>query len=152
MSQWHRSPVVLVEDDANDAVFVQHALADAKIGNPLVVCRTADEARRYVGTAQRERTPALFILDLFLESGETGLDFLGWLRGQTSPIGSTPVIMLTGSDEPKHRKESLDLGALFFLQKPITPDRLVQAVQTLGLAVMTSMVTGDVGFRIIQRP
>ena len=150
-NQWHRAPIVLVEDEPHDVLFTRHALAAAKIGNPLMVFRGAEEARHYLATS-KSAGPAVFILDFHLDGPETGLDFLGWLRCQPSPLGSTPPIMLTASDDPSHHRESLNLGAIVFLQKPVMSDRLVEAVQTLGFVVMTSMVTGEMGFRIIQRP
>ena len=134
-SQWHRSPIVLVEDDPNDALFVRHALADAKIGNPLVVFRSAGEARLYVETTAPDRRPALFILAVSLEDGDTGLDFLRWLRLRAAPHGTTPVMMFTASDEAELRNESLDLGALVVLRKPVMPEDLVGA----GLGRLVSL-------------
>ena len=123
-----------------------------KIANPLIVFGNAADARRYFEAPEDEGAPALFILDLLLGFGDTGLDFLRWLRSLAPPLGSTPTMVLTGSEQPEHRTESLDLGALFFLQKPVTANRLTEAVQALGFVVVTSTGSGGMGFRIIERP
>lgn len=149
---WHRAPIVLVEDDDNDVFFVRDALAKAKILNPLIACRSADEARGKL-SGVRPVVPALFILDILLAGNETGLDFLQWLRSQPSRLGSTPTMMLTGSDRPEHRDATLELDALFFLQKPVRAAHLTEAIQTLGLVdVATGLVSGEMGFRVIGRP
>lgn len=149
---WHRAPIVLVENDPNDAFFVRDTLDVARITNPVIVCQSADEARRELAGVLSV-LPALFMLDIKLAGNETGLDFLRWLRAQPSPLGATPAMMLTGSDRPEHRQATLELGALFFLQKPITAADLTEAVRTLGLVVVTtSGLSGETGFRIIERP
>lgn len=149
-AQWRTAPIALVEDDSNDAFFVRHALTEAKIANPVVTFTSAAEARRGCTEPSAKVEPVLFILDFHL-AGESGLDFLRWLRAQEAPMGSTPAMMLTGSDNPAHRDESRALGALHFLQKPVTPDRLAMAVQALGFVIMTSLVSGEMGARIIER-
>ena len=149
-AQWPTAPLALVEDDPNDAFFVRHALEEAKIANPIVAFKSADEARRECSRSPAAFEPVLFILDFHLV-GETGLDFLRWLRAQAPPLGSTPAMMLTGSDDPSHRDASRALGALEFLQKPVTAARLATAVQALGFVIMTGLATGQLGARIIER-
>jgi CheY-like chemotaxis protein len=149
---WRRAPIVLVEDDQNDVFFVRHALDTARIGNPVVACRNAPEAKRALLERFDEDPPALLILDINLSAGETGIDLLRWVRGQAPPIGSTPAMLLTGSDRPGDIDEAQSLGATCFLVKPVTEARLSTAVQALGFVVMTSLSSGQMGFRIIERP
>src|SRR5215217_5373296 len=76
-------PIVLVEDDPNDVFFVRRALQNAHITNPLMVFETVEQARQGVGGFQMHvHNPVLLILDLYLPGGESGLDFLRWLRKQ----------------------------------------------------------------------
>jgi CheY-like chemotaxis protein len=149
---WHRAPIVLIEDDADDAFFVKHALEMAKIGNPLIACRNAVEARRVLASSSGVEAPALLILDINLSSGENGIQLLGWVRGQPPPIGSTPAMLLTGSSRPGDIDAAQALGATCFLIKPVTGARLASAVQALGFVIMTSTSSGQTGFRIIERP
>ena len=139
--------IVLLEDDSNDAFFVRHSLEKAQIVNPLITFQTGSDARRALGSTLQ--APALFVMDVHLAAGETGIEFLRWLRHQPSPLGSTPVMMLSGSDSPGDRDEALSLGSIYFLQKPVTPATLTAAVQSLGF-VITSL-TGVATERKIQR-
>jgi CheY-like chemotaxis protein len=139
--------IILLEDDSNDAFFVRHSLEKAHIVNPLVTFQTGSAARQALGS--RLGPPALFVMDVHLAAGETGIEFLRWLRQQPPPLGSTPVMMLSGSDNPGDRDEALSLGSIYFLQKPVTPATLTAAVQSLGF-VITSL-TGVTAKRTIQR-
>jgi two-component system, response regulator len=129
--------VVLLEDDQYDAFFVRRALEKAGFANPIIAFATAEQARRHLEQS-RPALPALFILDVKLADGETGIAFLRWLRRQPSPLGSTPTMMLTGSESPVDRNEAEMLGSIAFLQKPVMEEAIVAAVQSLDL-VLTSL-------------
>ena len=140
--------IVLLEDDPNDAFFVRHALEQAHIVNPLLAFQTATDARRDLDHGP-DPMPALFVMDVHLAAGETGIEFLRWLRQQPAPLGSTPVMMLSGSDNPGDRDEALSLGSIYFLKKPVTPATLTTAVQSLGFVITN--LTGATTERTIQR-
>jgi DNA-binding response OmpR family regulator len=74
------APIVLVEDDPNDAFFVRHALGAALIANPLTEYQSAEQARREVTIPGASMPPVLFILDVHLSGNESGIDLLRWLR------------------------------------------------------------------------
>ena len=148
-AHWYRAPIVLVENDPNDVFFVRHALETARISNPLTVCTNAEQVRREL--AESDTAPALFILDIGLDGAESGLDFFHWLRNQPAPLGLTPTMMLTGSASPEDRPMAQQLGAVTFLEKPASAARLTEAVRALGLAVVTSAISGEMGFRLIGR-
>jgi len=142
------APIVLVEDDANDAFFVRQALHAAQIANPLIEFTSAEQARRDVTMFDPSRLPVLFILDVHLSGNESGIDLLRWLREQAPPLGSTPAMMLTGSERPEDTAESGRLGTTAFLHKPVTEDALTEAVRSLGFQVVTSLVSGVMAFLI----
>lgn len=145
-------PIALVEDDPNDAFFVRHAVEAAQIANPLVEYQSAEQARREITTPGASIAPVLFILDVHLSGNESGIDLLQWLREQAGPpLSSTPAIMLTGSDQPEHTTESIRLGATCVLQKPVTEETLIKAVQSLGFTVVTSLVSGRMMIRLEWR-
>lgn len=149
-THWYRGPIVLVEDDENDVFFVRESLTSAKVGNPLIVYDNPLDARRDFQDGTLE-PPVLFILDVNFRGGMSGIDFLRWVREQPEPFGSTPAMILTGSDKPEDHHESLDLNALQFLKKPPTSAALARAVQALGFVVVTNLPSGELGLRIIQR-
>jgi CheY-like chemotaxis protein len=145
------APIVLLEDDPLDASFVKLALTTARIRNPLHNFDSVAAIRTFLSSTFADERPVLFILDFHVSGPETGLDFLRWLRQQESPMGSTPALMLTGSDRPEDRDECLGLGSTSFLKKPVTETTLTDAVQALGFVIVTSLTSGEVGFRIIER-
>jgi len=140
--------IVLVEDDANDAVFVRQALEAAQITNPLVQFTSAEHARREIAAFA---PVVLFLLDVHLSGNESGIDLLRWLREQPAPLGETPAIMLTGSDHPEHSAESTRLGVTAFLRKPVTEVTFIDAVRGLGFQIVTSLVSGRMMVRIERR-
>jgi CheY-like chemotaxis protein len=131
----HGAPIIVVEDSPDDAFFVRDALAKAHIANPLIIFQTADHARQHFDESHRVDLPALFIVDVNLIAGETGIDFLRWLRQQRAPLGSTPTMMLTGSTRPEDRDQADLLGSVYFLLKPVSADTVTSAVQSLGFVV-----------------
>jgi DNA-binding response OmpR family regulator len=145
------APIVLVEDDPNDAFFVRHALEAAQVANPLVEYRSAEQARAEITAPGASIAPVLFILDVHLSGNESGIDLLRWVRQQDPPLASTPAIMLTGSAHPAHSAESGQLGAIDFLQKPVTAGTMIEAMRSLGFTVVTSLVSGRMMLRLDPR-
>jgi CheY-like chemotaxis protein len=151
MSQTLIAPIILVEDDSNDVFFVRHALTAALIQNPVEVFDRAERAYEYLGRTTA-LAPVLIILDINLAGAQTGLDVLAWIRQLPDPLGSTPVLMLTGSDGQEERNASGHLGAIDFLQKPATAESLAMAVQALGFSVVNNVTTGQLGIHIVPSP
>jgi DNA-binding response OmpR family regulator len=144
------APIVVVEDDADDAFFVYDALETARIKNPVVACRNGAEARRLFARSHSPY-PALFILDINLSGGESGLEFLAWARGQEGQLAGTPALVLTGSDRPEDQLIAETLGVMRYLVKPVTGVHLVEAVQLLGVRMSTNMATGEVRLQLVER-
>ena len=138
--------IILVEDDANDVVFVRQALETALIQNPLSVFASAAQVIEHLRSQPQEPGPVLVILDVTLAGAETGLDALAWIRAQPEPLGSTPAMMLTGSLRPGDRDDSRRLGVTTYLQKPVTEPALTRAVQGLGFVTVEHG-----GLPVIQR-
>jgi CheY-like chemotaxis protein len=145
-----RQVIVLVEDDPSDTFFARQALQEANVGNPLFVFESAAAARRHL-VARPSEPPALLMLDIHLQGGETGLDLLRWVRRQPPPLRITPAIMLTGSHQAEHRLTGNELGILGFLQKPVTNAQLAAAVRALGFEILADALTGRLWFRIAER-
>jgi CheY-like chemotaxis protein len=111
---------------------------------------SAEAAREHLGEPG-VFAPVLMIVDMHLGGAETGLDFLGWLRRQPPPLGSTPALMLSGSAREQDRADSGRHGAMAFLHKPVTEGILISAVQALGFVIVTSLTAGQMAIRTIER-
>lgn len=72
------------------------------------------------------QNPDLIITDLNMP-GASGLDLLILVRQKLSR--TTPVIILSGSDEQEIRKQAFDLGANDYLLKPFSPNALSEMVK-----------------------
>lgn len=131
------APILLVEDDANDALLIQRAFRKANLANPVVRVEDGEAAVAYLGAqapyADRAAhpLPALVLLDLNLPR-RSGLEVLEWLRGQPG-LRRIPVVVLTSSRESRDVNRAYDLGANSYLLKPVAAEALFEMVQTLKL-------------------
>ena len=124
-------PILLIEDEANDAMLVRETLAQLNLVIDVVIVATAEMARNAV----KRDVPALIISDIYLAGRETGIDFLNWLRDQPPPLGNVPVIMMSVSTDEVHHMRASSLRALLFMTKPINQDVLLDQLRGLGLFV-----------------
>src|SRR5262245_50186941 len=137
-------PILLVEDDPNDALLVRDTLEQLNLINGIEIATTAEVARTFV----RRTMPALIISDIHLP-GESGLDFLQWLRDQPGSLGSVPVIMMSVSTDEVHHLRASSLRALIFMTKPIKREVLLDQLRGLGLLV-THIPQGEQAGLIIE--
>jgi two-component system response regulator len=146
--------ILMVEDDENDAFFVQRAFNKTGAVNPVQVVRDGQEAIDYlqgVGKfAQRDNfpLPGIILLDLKLPF-VMGLEVLKWIRQQSdlSPI----VVILTSSAQEQDIATAYRLGANAYLVKPgemTCLDGMVRSINDFWLTQNTAPPT----FRSERRP
>jgi len=127
-------PILLVEDEPNDAFFFQRAMSKAGMMNPLQVAKDGQAAIDYLQGAgkfaQRAEfpLPALILLDLKLPF-VMGLDVLKWIRQQCewAPI----VVILSSSREEADIAAAYRLGANAYLVKPAEVSTLADMVKAI---------------------
>ncbi|MBM9617943.1 SpoIIE family protein phosphatase [Streptomyces zhihengii] len=114
--------ILLVEDDAGDALLVEELLVDTGLSHTLVWHKTLAAAR----TALAERPAACVLLDLHLPDG-SGLSLVGAVQ-EAAP--DTAVVVLTGLSETHAGVEALATGAQDYLVKgKVDPDLLQRVVR-----------------------
>ena len=119
--------ILLVEDDENDMFFLQRAMKNAGVPNPIQIASDGQQAIDYFqGTgkfADREEFPLpyLVLLDLKLPR-VMGLDVLKWIRQQ--PEVAAIVIILSSSKEEADVATAYRLGANGYLVKPAEASQL----------------------------
>ncbi len=127
---------LLIEDNEDDVVLIQRAFRQARLLNPLIVLKSADQAMQYflgagIYKARAEfPLPDLVLLDLRMP-GTDGFDFLLWLRAQPG-FGQTRVVVLTSSDLKDDVNRAYQLGANSFLIKPVDFERFVEISRALN--------------------
>jgi CheY-like chemotaxis protein len=125
-------PIVLVEDNEDDIVLTRRALAQNKIGNPLVIARDGAEALELLlGANGHSVNPALILLDLQLPKVD-GLTVLKRLR-EDARTKLTPVVVLTSSKAEQDVIAGYNLHANSYIRKPVDFDQFTEAVRQIGL-------------------
>ncbi len=142
MSSATRSAAVLiVEDDPNDVLFLQRALAKSGIRHPLRVARDGQEAIYYLsGDApyhDREKypLPCLIILDLKMPR-KNGLEVLQWLRHREG-LQDMPVVMVTSSNQEGDKAEALRHGVEAYCVKPVSFEELLKLAEGIRHEIET---------------
>jgi CheY-like chemotaxis protein len=131
----NNQPILYVEDEENDVIFLRHAWKKAGLLNPLHVVTDGEQAMHYLSGegkyANRDEhpTPCLVLLDLKLPK-VSGLEVLKWIRQQPA-IHLMPVIVLSSSDKPQDVFTAYKLHANAYLGKPAHTDGLVEMVASL---------------------
>jgi EAL domain-containing protein (putative c-di-GMP-specific phosphodiesterase class I)/CheY-like chemotaxis protein len=114
--------VLVVEDDASQALFAESVLKGAGI-QAQVACEHTQ-----VMAAMEQFHPDLVLMDLHLP-GCSGIELTASIRAHPAFL-HTPVVFLTGDQDPDRQFEVLEGGADDFLSKPIKPRHLIAAVQS----------------------
>ena len=81
-----------------------------------------------------DNAPECLVLDLNMEP-MNGVEVLQYLAKTRNPI---PTIVLTARDSPEIRERCRQAGAIAFLVKPATADKLVRAIQVALNEKLTS--------------
>ena len=112
---------ILIVDDEPAARYGLRRALEAKYR--IAEAESAETARQALNTEQ----PDLLLLDVVLP-GQSGLDFLRWMREQGSEV---PVLMVSALDTAKTAVEALQLGAADYLVKGFELEELRQRVANL---------------------
>ena len=129
--------ILLVEDNEDDAFFMQRALRAAGVENPVQLAEDGQQAIDYLAGAgpyaDRTRTPLPFlvILDLKLPF-KSGHEVLAWIRAQPA-LRSLIVLVLTSSSEPVDLRSAYAAGANSYVVKPPTSQALLGLAQAFKL-------------------
>src|SRR5258706_1479835 len=128
--------ILLAEDNPDDVLLIRLAFEKAGFTNPIVVVEDGSQAIQYFDGegpyADRARfpKPTLLLLDLKLPRA-TGFEVLGWIRQRPEWL-CLPIIILTSSVHGSDMKQAYDLGANFFLTKPVKFNDLLQTIKQLA--------------------
>ncbi len=114
-----KASLLIVDDDANTLATLSRAFRLA--GHEATVC---DNAAKAVELAKTEHFDMIFS-DVVMP-GRDGLSLLEDLRAQGV---STPVVMMSGQAHIEMAVRATKLGALDFLEKPISTDKLLLTVE-----------------------
>ncbi len=115
--------VLLVEDNAGDAVLIRQVLAECGSDIKLHIARDGEQALQMLRSEHFQ--PSLIILDLNIPR-VTGSALLE----QWQPR-DTPVVVFSSSLNEDERRHIMELGAREFIHKPTDIEEFTKAVQAI---------------------
>lgn len=107
--------VLLVDDDPDDLELLLFAFKQSGFPYPLDVARDGAQALAFLFAAKK--LPVLVLLDLSMPK-VGGLEVLARVRADPR-LKHLVIAVLSGSDEPRDKKEAARLGVAGFLTKPV---------------------------------
>jgi two-component system response regulator len=128
--------ILMAEDDADDRLLVKEALEESRVINELRFVEDGEELLeylrkqgRYAGEEQAPR-PGLVLLDLNMPRKD-GREALREIKADPD-LRRIPVVVMTTSKAEEDIFRSYDSGASSYITKPVTFDRLVELMKTMG--------------------
>jgi two-component system response regulator len=128
--------ILMAEDDADDRLLVKEALEESRVLNELRFVEDGEELLdylrkqgRYAGEGESPR-PGLVLLDLNMPRKD-GREALREIKADPD-LRRIPIVVMTTSKAEEDIFRSYDSGASSYITKPVTFDRLVELMKTLG--------------------
>ncbi len=113
--------VLIVEDDRAQALFAQSVLTNAGMQAQV------EQDPMHVLEALEALHPDLVLMDLHMPHAN-GTELTAMIREHPAFM-RTPIVFLSGENDPDARYEAINAGGDDFLTKPIRPKYLIAAVQ-----------------------
>jgi CheY-like chemotaxis protein len=126
--------ILLVEDNEDDILLEEEALADAKLVNLMHVVRDGEEALAFLRRQDKYRnaqTPGLILLDINMPK-KNGFEVLHEMK-QDPALMHIPVVMLTTSDSEADIVKSYAKGACSFITKPMNFEKFREVVNQFAI-------------------
>jgi CheY-like chemotaxis protein len=126
-------PILIAEDDDNDAIILQRALRKAGFNNPFHISTNGADVMNYMkgkdpyGDRERFRFPRMLITDLKMPQVD-GFELLAWLQSHPE-CNVIPRLVLSASQHEKDIQRAYQLGVNSYLVKPTTFDELVTVLR-----------------------
>jgi CheY-like chemotaxis protein len=128
--------ILMADDDADDRLLAQDALAECRLAGQLHFVENGEELLDYLHRREKYAQgadaprPGLILLDLNMPKKD-GREALREIKSHPD-LRKIPVVVLTTSQADTDIAQIYDLGANSFITKPVTFDSLVQVMKVLG--------------------
>lgn len=128
--------ILMADDDADDRMLTKEALEESRVINDLRFVEDGEELIEYLTRSGKYENPAssprpgLIFLDLNMPRKD-GREALKQIKADPN-LRRIPIIIMTTSKAEEDIYRSYDLGANSFITKPVTFERLVELMKTMG--------------------
>lgn len=128
-------PILIADDDPNDLFLVRRRLQKAGVKHPIITFSNGEELlgflREVDGTVGKdaERRPCLVFVDIKMPRVD-GFEVLRWIRRQRT-LKDLPVVVLSGSDEPRDIQRANELGAAHYMTKLPSAEEFAKKIAEL---------------------
>ena len=129
----HSYPILLIEDNPDDAFITERAMTRGGIKNKLIVVNDGEMGINYLkkeGKFMDVISPILILLDLKMPKVD-GFEVLKVIK-KDKTLKKIPVIILTTSDRDKDIDRAFQLGCNSYLVKPVNFETFIQTVSKLN--------------------
>ena len=128
--------IVMIEDDEGHARLIERNIRRSGVNNEIKPFTDGTSAVHYLfgkdGSGVQHKGHALLILlDLNLPD-MTGIEILRQVK-ENKYLKSTPVVVLTTTDDSNEIKRCYELGCNVYITKPVNYESFANAIRQLGL-------------------
>jgi DNA-binding response OmpR family regulator len=128
--------IIMIEDDEGHARLIERNIRRSGVNNEIMPFSNGTDAIRYLfgadGTGVNNKGRALLILlDLNLPDA-SGIDILKQIK-DNKYLKTTPVVVLTTTDDSHEIKRCYELGCNVYITKPVNYESFANAIRQLGL-------------------
>ena len=128
--------IVVADDDADDRMMIKDAFEESKLGNPVDFVEDGIELMEYLNRQGKwthlanQPYPGFILLDLNMprKDGRTVLKEIK----ESTEFHRIPIVILTTSKAEEDIIRTYNLGVNSFICKPVSFDKLVDIVKTVG--------------------
>jgi len=117
-----KKKILVIDDSSTALALMEYTLKDA--GYNMQLAASVKEALKFMETG----LPDLIILDLSMPE-ISGYTFLQMMKEKS--IDNIPVIVVSALDSPDSVKEAKELGAQYFIPKPLNIKMLLEKITVL---------------------
>jgi CheY-like chemotaxis protein len=128
--------IIMIEDDEGHARLIERNIRRSGVNNAILPFTNGTDALRYLfggdGSGLAHKGEALLVLlDLNLPD-MTGIEILRRVK-ENRHLKSTPVVVLTTTDDSVEIKRCYELGCNVYVTKPVNYENFANAIRQLGL-------------------
>jgi len=129
--------LLLIEDNTSDAELTIRELKKHHLANNMFHVRDGEEALdfvfatgKYAGKRSMDHPPRIILLDIQMPK-VNGIEVLQKIKSDER-TKTTPVVMLTSSQEDPDIKKCYALGANSYIVKPVNFESFAESIKSLG--------------------